>query len=392
MSRAVILTFRQLPQGATLSFFDDDEPRTRVRPRSPAPAAIGPPSDPQQLMVRRAAAAGIAVLVVVLLVFGINGCLNSRREQALKDYNRDVSSLVQDADANADDFFDALAGATSSAGTDAASTDVQSEINQLRTGAQALTKRAEGLDVPGDMRPAQVNLLLSLSLVHEAIGKVAEKIPAALSTDSATAVPAVRGIAGEMQSFTAADVVYNRRTAALVKQVLDDNDIGGQVIQNSSFLQNLGWLQPSTVARRIDSQAGRGAGAGDGGSTEPTAGTHGHGLLAVSVGDTALTAGQGNSLTASSNVTFNVKVANQGDNPEQDVRVRIRITGAGDPIRAEEVIDQTQSKTETTVAIKLDQAPPIGQAITITAEVLPVNGEKNTENNQLTFPAIFRRS
>jgi len=388
----VILTFRQLPQGATLSFFDDDEPRTRVRPRSPGPAAIGPPSDPQQLMVRRAAAAGIGLLVVLLLVFGIKGCLNGRQEQALKDYNRDVSSVVQDADANADDFYDVLSGATATGdgATASASPDVQSEINQLRTRAQALTKRAEGIDVPGDMRPAQVNLLLSLSLVHEAIGKVAQKIPAALSTDSATAVPAVRGIAGEMRAFDSADVVYNRRTAALIKQVLDDNEIGGQVIQSSSFLQNLGWLQPSTVARRIDSQAGRGA--GDGASTEPTAGTHGHGLLAVSVGDTTLTPGEANSLTASSNVTFNVKVANQGENPEQDVRVRIRITGAGDPVRAEEVIDQTGAGTEATVPVKLDEAPPIGQAITITAEVLPVPGEKNTENNRLTFPAIFRRN
>jgi len=341
-------------------------------------------------MVRRGAAAGIGLLVVLLLVFGIRGCLNGRQEQALKDYNRDVASLVQDADANAEDFYNTLGGGTAAGDGGAASTDVQSEINQLRTRAQGLTKRAEGLSVPGEMRPAHVNLLLSLSLVQEAIGKVAEKIPAALSTDSATAVPAVRGIAGEMRAFDAGDVVYNRRTAALIKQVLDDNEIGGQVIESSSFLQNLGWMQPSTVARRISSQAGRGA--GDGAASEPAPGTHGHGLLAVSVGDLTLTPGDANSLTAASNVTFNVKVANQGDNPEQDVRVRVRISGAGDPVRAEQVIDQTQAKTETTVAIKLGDPPPIGQAITITVEVLPVSGEKNTENNTLTFPAIFRRS
>ncbi len=361
-----------------------------MRPRSPAPAAIGPPSDPQQLMVRRAAAAGIGLLVVLLLVFGIRGCLNGRQEQALKDYNRDVTGLIQDAEANTEEFYNVLSGASTSGDAAAASTDVQSEINQQRARAQALTKRGEDLDVPGDMRPAHVNLLLSLSLVHEAIGKVAQKIPAALSTDSATAVPAVRGIAGEMRAFDAADVVYNRRTAALIKQVLDDNDIGGQLIQSSSFLQNLGWMQPSTVAKRIDSQAGRGA--GDGASTEPAPGTHGHGLLALSVGDTTLTPGEANSLTASSTVTFNVKVANQGENAEQDVRVRVRITGAGDPIRVEQVIDQTQAGTETTVALKLDEPPPVGQAITIRAEVLPVPGEKNTENNTLTFPAIFRRS
>jgi type 1 fimbria pilin len=110
------------------------------------------------------------------------------------------------------------------------------------------------------------------------------------------------------------------------------------------------------------------------------------------VGNLTLTPGQANSLTAASSVTFNVKVANQGDNAEQDVRVRVRISGAGDPITAQQVIDQTQPKTETTVAVKLADPPPIGQAITIKVDVLPVPGEKNTVNNTLTFPAIFRRS
>ncbi len=335
-------------------------------------------------MVRRVVAIGIGLLVVLLLVFGIKGCLNSRKEQALKDYNRDASSIVQDADANADAFYETLSAGGSS------STDVQSEINQLRFRAQGLTKQAEGLDVPSEMRPAHRNLLLSLSIIQESMGKVAEKLPAALSTDSATAVPAVRAIAGEMRAFDAADVVYNRRTAALVKQVLDDNEVGGQVIQSSSFLQNLGWLQPSTVARRIDSQAGRGA--GDGGSTEPTPGLHGHGLLSVSAGDTELQSGQANRIRATSNVTFNVKIANQGDNPETDVRVRVRIRGAGDPITVQKVVDQTQPKTEATVAVPLGQAPPIGEPVTITAEVLPVAGEKNTANNSQDFSALFARS
>ena len=337
-------------------------------------------------MVRRAAAVGIGLVLVLLLVFGIKGCLNGAKEQSLKDYNRDVSSVIQDANANTDDFFGTLAGGTS----DTASTDVQSEVNLRRLRAQALSKRAAQLDVPGDMRPAQRNLLLSLSLLQEAMGKVALKLPAALSTDSATAVPAVRSIAGEMQAFDAANVVYNRRTAALIKQVLDDNSITGQVIQSSSFLQNLGWLQPSTVAKRIDSQAGRGA--GDGGSTEPAPGLHGHGLVAVSVGDKTLTPDAANSITASGNVTFAVKIANQGDNPEQDVRVRVRVTGAGDPLRGEQVVDQTQPGTEATVSVKLTKAVPIDKPVTIRAEVIPVNGEGKTENNVLSFPAIFRSS
>lgn len=343
---------------------------------------IGPPSDPQQLIVRRVAALVVGVLVLVLLVLLVNGCLSSRQEQALKNYNRDVSTVIRDADSNADAFYDTLSGG------DQPSTDVQSEINQLRFRAQALTKQAEGIDVPGDMRPAHRNVLLSLSLLQEAMGKVAEKLPAALSSDSATAVPAVRAIAGEIQAFDAANVVYNRRGAALIKQVLDDNEIGGQTIQNASFVQNYGWLQPSTVARRINSDAGRGA--GDAGTSEPAPGLHGHGLLGVSVGDVTLTSGS-NRIPASSSVTFAVKVANQGDNAETDVRVRVRIRGAGDPISVQKVIDQTMAKTETTVSVPLGEAPPIGQAVTVTVEVLPVPGEKNTTNNSVSYPTLFER-
>jgi hypothetical protein len=232
-------------------------------------------------------------------------------------------------------------------------------------------------------------VLLSLSLLQEAIGKIAEKLPAALSTDSATAVPAVRAIAGEFQAFDTANVLYNRRGAALIKQVLDEHEIGGQTIQNASFVQNYGWLQPSTVARRINSQAGRGA--GDAGTSEPAPGLHGHGLLGVSVGDQTLTPGQANRIAASANVTFNVKVANQGDNPETDVRVRVRIRGgSGDPISVQKVIDQTMPKTETSVAIPLGKAPPSG-AVTVSVEVVAVPGEKNTSNNSASYPALFAR-
>jgi hypothetical protein len=328
---------------------------------------------------------GLGLLVIVLLVLGINGCLSSRQEQALKDYNRDVATIIQEANANADDFFNALAQGGSS------SSDVQSQINQYRVAAVGQTKRAASLDVPGDMKPAHRNLLLSLGLVQEAIGRVAEKLPSALSTDPPTAEPAVKSIAGEMQAFTAADVVYNRRTATLIKQVLDDKQIGGQTIQKSEFLQNLGWLTPSTVARRINAQAARGT--TDSASAAPLPGLHGHGLLSVAVGSQTLQPRPAaNRIVASSNVTFSVKFANQGDNPETDVRVRIRIRGAGDTITVQKTVDQTLPKAETTVEIPLGQAPPLSSAVTITAEIVPVPGEKNTTNNQQDYSALFTRN
>ena len=246
-------------------------------------------------MVRRAAAAGIGLLVVLLLVFGINGCLNGRQEQALKDYNRDVSSLVQDADANADDFFDVLSGATTSG--DAASTDVQSEINQLRSPRPGAHEARRGLGVPGDMRPAHVNLLLSLALVQEAIGKVAEKIPAALSTDSATAVPAV---ARDRRR----DARLRRRRRRLQPPHRGAHQAGARRQRHRRpddpelELPAEPRLDAALDGRqRINSQAGRGAGDGGVDRAARRARTA-TACSRVSVGDTTLAPGQANRLTA----------------------------------------------------------------------------------------------
>jgi hypothetical protein len=338
-------------------------------------------------MVRRLVAAGIGLLVIIILVFGIKGCLNSRKEQSLKDYNRDVASLVQEANTTTEDFFSALTtGGTSPI-------EVQSQINQLRQHATSQRKQAEKINVPGDMKPAQRSLLLSLGLIEEAMGKVAERIPGALSTDSNTAEPAVIAVATEMRAFLAADVVYTRRTLAFINQVLKDNSIGGQTIQASRYLPNDGWLDPPTVARRIHADAGRGAGA-DTGSRTPTAGTHGHGLLSVTVGNLTLQSGAAasNRIPATSNLTFNVKIANQGENPETDVRVRVTITpqGGGKPVTAQKTVDQTTAGNEVTVPVVLGQSPPIGAA-TINVEVRKVAGEVNTTNNSQEYPAIFSR-
>ncbi len=350
---------------------------------SPAGAA---PSDPQQLRARRLAALAIGVILIIVLTLGIRGCLNARKEQALKDYNRDVASIVQEADANSDEFFAALVTPGSS------STDVQSEISQRRLAAKAQSREAQNISVPGDMTSPHRNLLLTLGLIEEAMGRIAEKIPAALSTDSATAEPAVVGITGEMQAFIAADVVYTRRAAALIKQELDDNDIGGQTIQRSQFLPNVGWLDAPTVARRIHADAGRGAGSEA--STAPLApGTHGHGLLSVSVGDTTLQSGTtaSNAIPAASNVAFSVKFANQGENPETDVRVRVTLTGGGKTITKQQTVDQTTAGAETTVSVPLGEPPPTGVGVKIKVEVRKVRGEQNTANNVAEYPAIFRR-
>ena len=123
-------------------------------------------------MVRRGVAAGVILLVIILLVVGIRGCLNSQKNQSLKDYNRNVGALVQESDQTSQKLFQDLSatgGATSTATQGTATLNAEQDVNQVRVDADDLVTRASGQDVPGDMSKAQQNFLLVLQLRRDAI-------------------------------------------------------------------------------------------------------------------------------------------------------------------------------------------------------------------------------
>lgn len=369
-----------------MSFFDEgDEPRTQqTRVRRPPAGGRGVP-DQQQLLVRRAVAAGIGLLILLLLFFGIRGCLDSRKENALKDYNRDVTALAQESDETTTAFFETLVQ------SDLSPVDQQTELNTLRAEAGRQLEKARELSVPGEMRPAQQYLLLSLQLREEAIGKVAQKIPTARSSERAAAEEATSQIAGQMEKLLASDVVWSQRVTPFVGEGLASQELDERVA-TSRAVTSLSWLNPSTVAEEIGGQA-----ADDEASTasdeDAAPGLHGHGLVSTSVGDVTLQpGGTPNRIPATENPTFSVTFANQGDNNEESVRVRVTVKPqTGKEISATKTVDQTTAGSEATVEVPLGQAPPIGTPATITVEVLKVPGEEKLDNNKQEYTALFTR-
>ena len=49
-------------------------------------------------MVRRRVAAGVAIVLLIVIVLLVNGCLKSEKQQSLKTYNHEVSALAQESD------------------------------------------------------------------------------------------------------------------------------------------------------------------------------------------------------------------------------------------------------------------------------------------------------
>jgi hypothetical protein len=374
-----------------VSFFDEgDEPtevssrsRRQARPRRPATAsrAGGGPPDRQTLLIRQAVAVGAGVLLIVILAFGLRSCAGSRKDRALKDYNRDVAAVVSDSDSQVGKpFFRLMANGARE------SDQLRVQVNQLRLAADEDVKRAKGFNVPSQMRPAQDNLLLALNLRADGLRKIADQIPRAQGRGQPSE-DAVNKIAGQMLQFSASDTIYKVRAAPFVKQALDDEGISGQTIANSQFLPDIAWLSPQTVGDRL------GRSAGGSSSTTVAPGLHGHSITSVSVGTTTLAPSPGiNRVPAgSSGPTFVVKFSNAGDNDERDVRVTIRVSGAGTPISQTKTIAQTKAKADSTVSIPLGKAPSVGQAVTVEASIAKVPGEENTDNNKQSYTVIFQR-
>jgi hypothetical protein len=328
-------------------------------------------------MVRRRVAAGIGVILLIAIVLIVNGCLKSQKQQALKDYNRNVSRLAQESDEQVSrPFFSALTGA---AGKSALDGEVQ--IDQLRIQAQNLATRAKGLSVPGGMSGAQRNLLLTLDLRVEGLTKIAALVRTALGGQ---AKQASTPIAGDMEIFLASDVLYSQRVAPLIQQTLTADGIQGLSTASTRFLPNLGWLEPTMVLARITGQA-----AGNGQSSQLAAGTHGSSLVGVSVGASTLQPESTlNHLSGGSNPTFTVTVENAGSNAETNVKVDVAVTAGGKQFKASHVIESTQPGSKSNVDIPVTGVP-LGVAAKIEVNIEAVPGETDTENNKGSYIAIF---
>jgi hypothetical protein len=372
-----------------LSFFDDvDEPRTEARPRRPASSGRRPPPiDPQTLMIRRAVALGVAVVAVILLVVIVKGCVDSQAKTALKNYDRDVARIAAASDNEVSKpLFTLLAN---TAGKQPQ--DVNTAIDNYKVTADEQIKQAEGINVPDEVNEAQRDFLLALELRRDAVSRIANQIQSAMSRTPA-ANGAISKIAGQAQAFVASYVVFTQQAQPLIISALDGKGIAvggtGEPLPTMKSVPNLGWLRPSFVAAALNSTAAGGSSSsGNSGPIKP--GTHGHALIAVSVGSTTLTPGSPARIPATPPPVFTVKYQNQGENDESNVKIRLRITGSGPAIVETKTITKTTAGQTGTTTIGLTKAPPRGTVVTMTVEVVPVRGEKTTSNNSQSYQVLF---
>lgn len=319
-------------------------------------------------MLRRGIAAGAGLLVLILLILGVRGCLNARKERALRDYGENVAAIVDESRQISNALFRQLDDPGS-----LSVTEYTNDIASDRSGLDSLLQRTRQLDVPGDMQAAQRAFELTMQLRRNALTNMSNSIATALGDEGREG--AVDKIAFQMKAMLASDVLYRQIAKPEMEQALADNGIDDVAIPPSRFLPDDSWLDSATVEDAL---------AGVSGAAEATPGIHGLGLIGASANGSVLEEGVPVTVEADGQPEVEVEVQNQGDSDESGVTVSVVVDG-GQPI--EQQISSIAPGETTTVNIPITPAPR-GPA-TLEVEVQPVPGEQVSDNNVATYEVTF---
>ena len=97
-----------------MAFLDEEQDDLVVaeEPERPRRRVGGPQRRRQQYLVRRLIGVGVGVAFLILIVIGFRGCLEARSDRALRNYDSDVATIMQQSEQSGKDFFNLLNGST----------------------------------------------------------------------------------------------------------------------------------------------------------------------------------------------------------------------------------------------------------------------------------------
>lgn len=332
-------------------------------------------------MVRRSIAGGATLIALVLVLFLLRGCLDSRKEQSFRDYTREVAALTGESDDQSAGVFRLLTEPG-----DAGDVEIETQLNAFASNADQLLERARDTEYPDELAGANDSLVQTLEFRRDGVRQIARLLPGAIASQQARR-QGTEQIAAAMQNFLASDVIFSTRVQPRLEAGLKEQQLDGEVsVRDSAYLPDPGWLDPATVADRVSALGGSG-----GGNEDAAAGLHGNGLGTVTLGGVTLTPDSSASVPLSGDLAFEVQVLNQGENTETDVEVNVTVGSGGDATDLNEVLPEIAAGETATVEIPFDAEPPTGQNVPITVEIAAVPGEEMTDNNTGEFSVIFTR-
>ncbi|HKT83518.1 MAG TPA: CARDB domain-containing protein [Solirubrobacterales bacterium] len=321
-------------------------------------------------MLRRGLALGGGLLLLILIVLGVKGCLDARKNRELSDYARNVTQIVEETDQTSKAFFERL-----DEPGDLSVTEFINQVSADRSAMDNYASRVDGLSAPGDMSHAQNALELVYELRASAMNEIAEKMSTALGDVGSE--QAMKSIAVQMRKLLAADSLYAAVVRPEINGVLATNGISGSDVPKSVFLaEETRWLDEGEVSAALGSVSGS--------SGSSSSGLHGLGLTGTSINGTELSPEVTTSVVGEGTPEVEVTVQNQGESTENGINVSVSVSG-GTTLSG--TIDSIGAGEESTVSIPLTPAP--SGEVSLEVEVDTVPGEQVSTNNEASYSVAF---
>ena len=371
-------------------FFEDFEPREPPEPEGPRPRRPGgpprrPSSGPAGLtpLLRLAGLIAFAILIIVLLVFWAQSCQGSSKRSKYQSYMKKVGDIGFLSEQLGRQLTDRL----TQPGIKPA--DLAKDILGIAQTQQQDVARAAALKPPGPLRSEQANMVEALQF---RVGGL-EGLATALTQATATKGTATAGaaLAAQAQRLVTSDVVWDDLVRAPAVKELDRQGIGGVTVPDSNFVQTTDTRYRSTdfgsprywipIVQRLSGAA----------TGSATSGLHGTGLVSVIAlpSGKQLDAKTENTVTATSDLRFEVKVEDTGEAQEVQVKVTLTIQQQPTPIVKTQVIDSINPGEQKTVTFRNLGQVQFATKTVLKVDVQPVPGERNTSNNSTEYPVIF---
>lgn len=369
-------------------FFDEpetEEATERVRlPRRPAGG--GPPSGPRRTqmrtpqgfipMLRLAGLIAFLILAVIVLVFLLKGCASSSKHATYSHYMDKVRTIAGDSAQLGRELNSTL---TATGIKEAA---LESRIRGLAATQQQQADQARAIGPPGALHAEHDHLIEVLQLRASGLSRLADAFAQTRTATDPT--QSGRLLAGQARLLVASDVNWDFYFRDASKRVLQDQHVTDVNVPDSTFIPNPDLASSQAMANVWQRIHGAAAPVNPGGN---------HGSALVSV--TALPDGKKldpsaqNTITASTDLAFQVAVQDSGSFQEFDVKVTLTIAKTPKPIvksKAIPIINAGETKTLTFSDLG---APPFGVPTTVKVDVQPVPGEKTTSNNSAEYKVFF---
>jgi hypothetical protein len=370
-------------------FFDEpetreDQPRRRG-PRGPRDNEGGPPRRPVRPpagftpLLRLAGLIAFAILIVVLLVLWVQSCQGASKRNSYRHYMEKVTAVAQNSNQTGQELGQLL----TTPGLKEA--DLESKLTSFAQQEQQNVAQAKTLSPPGPLRAEHNALIEALQFRVSGLRGLTDAFRTTAGQKVSQAAAAGQLLATQAERLTASDVVWDDLFKARAVEVLRQEGIGGVAVPESRFLTN----PDLASARSMVPVWQRIHGATTGGTP---GGVHGTGLEMVR----ALPQNQRlspspteNTVTASTDLAFEVTVKDTGDSQEVSIPVTLTIQRSPQNIVKRATIDLINPGETKTVTFRNLGQPPFGIKTTIKVEVAPVPGEKTTANNSAEYPVVF---